>query len=94
VIANYGFKDGGGEFYVSINTDICAECTDKPCVAACPESVLAIIEDDYDDEVIEVVKEHRKKIKYTCAPCLPTDGKRDVMPCVTSCGKGAIKHSW
>ncbi|WP_282442288.1 MULTISPECIES: hypothetical protein [Pelotomaculum] len=41
-----------------------------------------------------MVKEHRKKIKYTCTPCLPTDGKRDAMPCVAACGKGAIKHSW
>jgi Fe-S-cluster-containing hydrogenase component 2 len=94
VIASYGFKDGGGEFYVSIDTDKCAECTDKPCVAACPESALEIVEDDYEDEVIAVVKEHRKKIKYTCAPCMPTAGRRDVMPCFKACSSGAIKHSW
>jgi NAD-dependent dihydropyrimidine dehydrogenase PreA subunit len=71
MIANYGYKDGSGEFFIIINTGKCVACTDKPCVKACPESVLEILEDDYDDEVVAVRGEHRNKIKYLCAPCKP-----------------------
>lgn len=28
-------------------------------------------ENDYDEDVATVVEEHRKKIKYSCAPCKP-----------------------
>lgn len=93
MIANYGYKDGSGEFFIIVDTDKCASCSGKPCVTACPESVLEVIEDDYDDEVIAVRGEHRKKIKYTCAPCKPTDGRRE-MPCTKACSSEGIKHSW
>lgn len=93
LIANYGYKDGSGEFFIIVDTDKYAACTDKPCVPACPEQVLEVIVDDYDDEVIAVREEHRKKIKYSCAPCKPTDGRRE-MPCIAACAPGALKHSW
>ena len=57
--AHYGYKDGAGEFYIIIDTDKCIECADHPCVPACPEGVLEIIVDDYDDEVCAVVQDHR-----------------------------------
>jgi len=60
---------------------------------ACPEGVLEIITDDYDDEVAAVVAEHRKRIKYSCAPCKP-DRDRPTLPCVGACTPNAITHSW
>ena len=50
MLANYGYKDGSGDFFITIDTERCAECADHPCVAACPAGVLEIIDDDYDDE--------------------------------------------
>lgn len=91
--AHYGYKDGAGDFFIIIDTDICIECEDHPCVAACPEGVLEIIEDDYEDEVAAVVEDHRKKIKYSCAPCKP-DRDRPPLSCITACTRGAITHSW
>ena len=91
--AHYGYKDGAGDFFIIIDTDQCIDCADHGCVAACPEGVLEIITDDYDDEVAAVVDEHRKKIKYSCAPCKP-DRDRVPLPCVTACAAGAIVHSW
>jgi len=93
MIANYGYKDGSGEYFISIDTDKCASCADHECISACPEIVLEIITDDYDDTVAAVVEEHRKKLKYTCAPCKPTSGKKP-LPCVQACKYGAITHSW
>ncbi|MFH1676154.1 MAG: ferredoxin [bacterium] len=91
--AHYGYKDGAGDFFIIIDTDMCVECTEHPCALACPESVLEIITDDYDDEVAAVVMGHRKKIKYSCAPCKP-DLNRPPLPCVTACPSSAIAHSW
>ena len=52
MIANYGYKDGSGEYYISIDTDKCIGCAaERACLAACPKSMFEIITDDYDDEV-------------------------------------------
>jgi Fe-S-cluster-containing hydrogenase component 2 len=93
VKAHYGYKDGAGDFFIIIDTDKCVSCDDRGCASACPEGVLEIITDDYDDEVAAVVEEHRKKIKYSCAPCKP-DRDRPPLPCVVACAPAAITHSW
>ncbi|MFX1254637.1 MAG: 4Fe-4S binding protein [Promethearchaeota archaeon] len=94
-IANYGYKDGSGEFFIAIDTDLCTAC--GKCVEACPEGVLEMIEDELDplaeDLVAAVRDEHRKKIKYSCAPCKPVTGRVE-LPCIQACEPGAIKHSW
>ncbi len=93
--ANYGYKDGSGEYYITIDTELCNGCT--KCVEACPENVLEVVENEMDplaeDLVARVSDEHRKKIKYSCAPCKPTTEPR-TLPCVQSCEPGAISHSW
>jgi Fe-S-cluster-containing hydrogenase component 2 len=92
--AHYGYKDGSGEYYITIDTDCCVECTEHACAIACPEGVLEIIEDDYDDTVASVAMDHRKKIKYSCAPCKP-DRNRPPLPCIAACPyDDAIEHSW
>ncbi|MBW2057391.1 MAG: 4Fe-4S binding protein [Deltaproteobacteria bacterium] len=95
MLANYGYKDGSGEYFISIDTDRCDGCGD--CVRACPYGVLEIMEDPNDpfrEEPVAVVTEaERKKIKYTCGPCKPVTN-RPVLPCVAACKPGAISHSW
>ena len=91
--ANYGFKDGSGEYYITIDTDLCIDCEPRSCVTACPVGIFQIIEDDYDDEVAAVVAEHRNKIKFSCAPCKPVTD-RPPLPCVGACPNEAIIHSW
>ena len=95
MIANYGYKDGSGEFFISIDTDLCNGCGD--CVTACPYGVFNTGEDENDpfreEPVVKVVNEHRKKIKYSCAPCKPTTGSGN-LPCVLACESKAITHSW
>ena len=89
--ANYGYRDGSGEFLITIDTDRCNGC--GACVAACPAKVLAMITDDYEDVVPAVTEEHRRRIKYSCAPCKPVHGRKE-LPCVAACEPEAIVHSW
>lgn len=93
--ANYGYKDGSGEFFITVDTDLCDGC--GQCVEACPAGVLEVVENEMDplvEELVAVVtEEHRKKIKYSCAPCKPTSGSLE-LPCVLACTPGALMHSW
>ena len=63
-IANYGYKDGSGDYFISIDSELCTACND--CVDACPAGVLEIVEDELDplgDELVAIVsEEHRKKM--------------------------------
>ncbi len=89
--ANYGYTDGSGEWYLTIDTGECDGCGD--CVEACPQDAFVVEVDDYDDEVAMVTEEHRKKIKYTCGPCKPVDEVAPT-PCIVACPHGCISHSW
>lgn len=93
--AHYGYKDGSGDYFIAIDTDRCDGC--GLCVEACPYKVLAVGEDENDpfreEPVARVVEAHRKKIKYSCAPCKP-ETEPAALPCVKACGPAAITHSW
>ena len=93
MLANYGYKDGSGDFFITVDTDRCTACAEHPCVPACPTGVLAVEVDDYDDTVCTVKEEHRKQIKYSCAPCKPASGWSK-LPCTEACPHGALTHSW
>ncbi len=95
MIANYGYKDGSGDYFITIDSDKCNGCGD--CASACPYNVLDVGPDENDplsdDEVAFVTEQERKKIKYTCAPCKPTTAG-PTLPCVAACKEEAISHSW
>jgi ferredoxin len=92
--ASYGYTDGAGDWYLIIDSDRCDGCA--KCVDICPEGVLEVRENELDpmsDEPVAAVKnEHRKKIRYSCAPCRPGCGAQPA-PCVAACEPGAISHS-
>ena len=91
--ANYGYLDGSGEYFITVDTDLCIECPDHPCAEACPQGLFEIIIDDYDDRVAAIRETERKKLKYACAPCKPVSD-RPALPCVSACTPGALSHSW
>lgn len=94
MIAQYGFKDGSGDWFVVIDTDKCTGCGD--CARACPANVLEVGEDEYDPfnekPVARVRTEERKNIRYSCAPCQPGYSENPP-PCIAACEPGAISHS-
>ncbi len=91
--ANYGYMDGSGEYYITIDTGKCEECEGHECLKACPADLFQIIENDYEDMVAEIKGDKRQAIKYDCAPCKPLD-RKDELPCMSGCPHDAIAHSW
>jgi ferredoxin len=94
MIANYGFKDGSGDWFLTVDTDKCDGC--GKCVEVCPANVLEVGDDEYDpfrdEPVVKVREDERKKIRYSCAPCQPGYGEKSA-PCVAACEPGALSHS-
>ncbi len=91
--ANYGYLDGSGQYFITLDTDFCTTCQHHGCVAACPQGMFEIMVDDYDDRVAQIKADFRKKVKYECAACKPVSD-RPPLPCMTACTPGAISHSW
>jgi len=96
MLANYGYSDASGDFYITIDTDRCDGCS--ACVSACLEAVFVVVDEDpndplRDDPVAMVAADKRRKLTYVCGPCKPA-ADRPPLPCVTACKAGAISHSW
>ena len=97
MIANYGYEDGSGFYYVTIDGDCCATCEKHPCVAACPQAVYLVELDDYDDLVAVVTETARRRLRELCANCKALNGDQGTerrLPCTSACPAGAISHSW
>lgn len=96
MLANYGYKDASGDFFITIDTDKCDGCGD--CVAACPHDVFMVLDEDPNDplreEPVAVVEtEKKKKLKYECGACKAASDRLP-LPCVVVCEAVAISHSW
>jgi len=94
MVAHYGFKDGSGDWFLTLDTDKCNGC--GKCVEVCPVKILEVGPDEIDpfreEPVASVKHDERKKIRYHCAPCKPGYGS-EPPPCVAVCKPGAISHS-
>ena len=96
MLANYGYKDASGDFFITIDTGQCDGCGN--CVTACPMGVF-LVEDEYpndplrDEPVALVAENKKKKLKYECGGCKPLSHSPP-LPCVEACKSGAISHSW
>lgn len=92
MIIYYGYADGSGEYYIVVDSEKCNGCGE--CVKRCPQKALettTIPVDIEEQQIAQVKEEHRKKIKYTCAPCRP---EQKTPPCVLSCKSKAITCVW
>ncbi len=96
MLANYGYKDASGDYFITIDTDKCDGCGD--CLTACPAQIFVVVDEDpndpmRDEPVVLVTEDKNKKLKYECNPCKPPS-HRLPLPCVEACPTGAISHCW
>jgi Fe-S-cluster-containing hydrogenase component 2 len=94
--ASYGYSDGSGAYFITLDTDKCNGCGD--CVTACPAQVFEVVDEDPNDPLndtpVAIVSENKKrKLKYECGLCKPTSNRLP-LSCVQACERGAISHSW
>lgn len=97
--ANYGYQDGAGTWYVTVDVDACDAC--GACVDVCPSGLWALREDEYDpfsDEPVAVIAEDRREdLRYACSSCKsPDPGGTDggTAACAKACHANAISFSW
>lgn len=94
MIANYGYEDGSGVYYISIDTDKCNSCKDRGCLNSCPAGIFEMEIDDWDNEIAVIKKGERNRINYICTECKPTSNYSKLLPCQAACTLRAIVHSW
>lgn len=94
MIANYGYEDGSGTYYIKIDTDKCSTCKEKSCINACPAQLFQLEADDWDDEVVVVKKDMSNMLKSSCAGCKSINQRTEQLPCQKACNMKAITHSW
>lgn len=94
MIANYGYEDGTGFYYLAIDTDKCADCDLKQCVSACNKGLLVAQEDDWGDEVIVVSEDKVHSLKACCDACRQSELNSKSLPCLEVCSCDAIQFTW
>lgn len=94
--ANYGYKDGAGAWYVTVDTDACDGCS--ACVDVCPSDCWELGADEFDplsDESVAAIREAvRGDLRYACSPCKSPDGGDGTARCAEACHVDAIEFSW
>lgn len=94
MIANYGYEDGSGSYYITIDTNKCGSCQHKDCLAACPAELFLLELDDWDNEVVVIRNNVCNLLRDQCAECKTTIEKSEQLPCQKACDAQAIIHSW
>ena len=55
--ANYGYKDGSGEYYITIDTELCNSCS--KCVEVCPVD-CCILDHEHSETHEQLLEKWRK----------------------------------
>ncbi|MFH1639371.1 MAG: acyl-CoA dehydratase activase [Chloroflexota bacterium] len=88
---NYGYSDGTGEYYITIDNSRCDGCGE--CVTACPAGILEIDDDGAGRPKARVKEDIRKKLAFSC-PGLKSCAGTHEFNCRSACPKEAISHTW
>jgi predicted CoA-substrate-specific enzyme activase len=87
----YGYSDGTGEYFITIDTALCDGCGE--CVLACPSAVFTMEKTDSAQPVARVREEVRKRLSLVC-PGINSCKATCRVNCHSVCKQEAISHSW
>jgi predicted CoA-substrate-specific enzyme activase len=88
--ANYGYSDGTGEYFITIDTTKCDGCGE--CVKACPADIFIVSLGNFGWPTAEVKDEARKKLAQLCygyESCAKNE-----TDCHRACPNDSISHTW
>lgn len=91
ITVQYGYSDGTGDYFITIDTERCDGCTD--CIKACPAGIFVVANDDGGQPKAKVKEEVRKKLSFLC-PGFKSCSSTNEVNCHRVCQKDAISHSW
>ncbi len=88
---NYGYSDGGGDYFIAIDVDRCDGCGE--CLPACPSAIFEIIEDDDGQPKASVMGAARNRLDILC-PGFDACQRDQKVNCHSVCQVEAITHAW
>jgi predicted CoA-substrate-specific enzyme activase len=88
---SFGYSDGTGEYYLTIDTGRCDACA--KCVVACPEKIIEVGNNDQGQPKARVKEALRKKLHLAC-PGYKICSQKNALNCHSSCPADAISHTW
>jgi len=88
---SYGYSDGTGEYFITIDKGLCDGCGE--CVTVCPENVFVLAQDGTEDMKAVVQEAVRQKLAFTC-PGFRACSRSHQTNCHTICPHEAISHTW
>ena len=89
--AQYGYSDGTGEYFITIDTGLCNGCGE--CVNSCPAGIFTVERDGATQPKAKVKDESRKKLALLC-PGIASCQAGESGNCHSACPTDAITHSW
>jgi ferredoxin len=87
----YGYNDGTGDYYITINREQCDGC--GKCASVCPEAVFEIVQEDGRKPKARVVETVRKRLSNIC-PGYRSCSSKHTDNCRSACHKDAISLTW
>lgn len=88
--ANYGYSDATGDYFITINGEICDGC--GKCIECCPE-IFVLSNDGATPSRAEVRELVRKKLGFVCPGFLSCRRTKE-RDCHSVCSRNVISHSW
>jgi ferredoxin len=89
--AQYGYSDGTGHYFITIDTGRCDGCGE--CVTACPSGIFEIAAEEDGHLRARVKEEVRKRLALLCPGHEACSSKLE-LNCHKVCSKDAISHAW
>jgi len=86
----YGYSDGTGEYFITIDTELCNGCGD--CIEACPAGIYMMSENGGHPTAI-VREDLRKRLSFSC-PGAESCKQKNGQNCRDVCSQQAISLSW